>query len=98
MTKPTNDRLNRLRAVCIAMSLASHTACASAPPHDPVAAPPSTGSGTAVFRVMTLNVAHGARAPLPAALFRRATIERNLEDVSKLLRDVAPDVVALEEL
>jgi endonuclease/exonuclease/phosphatase family metal-dependent hydrolase len=88
-----------LAAAVLVASLATATGCAASPPGHPVAAPPSPGSRTpGAMRVMTLNVAHGARAPVPAVFFRRATIERNLRAIASLLRDTSPDVVALEEL
>jgi len=86
-------------AAVLAAMLASAVGCVAAPAGHPIVAPPSTGSGaTETFRVMTLNVAHGARAPVPAVFFRRATVERNLKAIASLLRSEAPDIVALEEL
>ncbi len=91
-----------LAAAILSAALAG---CASSPrgnprnARHPVVAPPSAGSRAPhTLRVMTLNVAHGARAPVPAVLFRRATIERNLSAIAALVRDTAPDILALEEL
>lgn len=96
MTTSTTRIAKPLTALTLAALL---SACAPSRPSVPIHAALSHGSGRPdVVRVMTLNVAHGARAPLPAALFRRATIERNLSDIARLVRDEEPDVVALEEL
>jgi endonuclease/exonuclease/phosphatase family metal-dependent hydrolase len=50
------------------------------------------------LRVMTLNCAHGARAPLPPVLVGRAAIARNLDAIGATIDDVHPDVVALQEI
>ena len=50
------------------------------------------------LRVMTLNVAHGSRNPMPAALLRRRTLVRNLEAIAALVRRAGADVVALQEI
>lgn len=50
------------------------------------------------LRVMTLNVAHGSRNPLPAALLRRRTLARNLDAIAGLVKRVGADVVALQEI
>jgi endonuclease/exonuclease/phosphatase family metal-dependent hydrolase len=47
---------------------------------------------------MTLNVAHGARRPWPAALLRTRTLARNLDAIAGLVRRVGADVVALQEI
>ncbi len=92
--------MSKLPRIVTATALAASLAgCASSPPRAPVHVTPALGSGMpGAIRVMTLNVAHGARAPVPAALFRRRTIEDNLSRIAALLRDERPDVVALEEL
>jgi endonuclease/exonuclease/phosphatase family metal-dependent hydrolase len=92
--------MHTLSNVLVAAALAaSLSGCASSPPGHPIVAAPADGSRAKdTMRVMTLNVAHGARAPVPAVFFRRATIERNLSAIASLLRDTEPDVVALEEL
>jgi endonuclease/exonuclease/phosphatase family metal-dependent hydrolase len=51
-----------------------------------------------MLRVMTLNVAHGSRNPLPAALLRQRTLARNLDAIAALVRRAAADVVALQEI
>jgi endonuclease/exonuclease/phosphatase family metal-dependent hydrolase len=51
-----------------------------------------------MIRVMTLNVAHGSRIPLPAALLRRRTLARNLDAIAELVARVGADVVALQEI
>jgi endonuclease/exonuclease/phosphatase family metal-dependent hydrolase len=51
-----------------------------------------------ILRVMTLNVAHGARRPWPAALVRKRTLTRNLNAIAELVRRTKPDVVALQEI
>lgn len=48
--------------------------------------------------MMTLNVAHGARNPLPAALLRQRTLVRNLDAIGALVRRAEADVVALQEI
>jgi endonuclease/exonuclease/phosphatase family metal-dependent hydrolase len=50
------------------------------------------------LRMMTLNVAHGSRNPLPAALLRRRTLARNLDAIAALVRRAEADVVALQEI
>jgi endonuclease/exonuclease/phosphatase family metal-dependent hydrolase len=50
------------------------------------------------LRVMTLNVAHGSRNPLPAALLRRRTLVRNLDAIADLVKRTRADVVALQEI
>ena len=50
------------------------------------------------LRVMTLNCAHGARAPLPPLFVGRAAIARNLDAIGAAIDDVHPDVVALQEI
>jgi endonuclease/exonuclease/phosphatase family metal-dependent hydrolase len=50
------------------------------------------------LRVMTLNCAHGARAPVPAALVGRAALVRNLDAIGSAIEKVQPDVVALQEI
>jgi endonuclease/exonuclease/phosphatase family metal-dependent hydrolase len=50
------------------------------------------------LRVMTINCAHGARAPLPPLFVGRATIARNLDAIGTAIDDVHPDVVALQEI
>jgi endonuclease/exonuclease/phosphatase family metal-dependent hydrolase len=52
----------------------------------------------ATLRVMTLNCAHGARAPLPARLVGRAALTRNLRAIGAAIDDLRPDVVALQEI
>jgi endonuclease/exonuclease/phosphatase family metal-dependent hydrolase len=47
---------------------------------------------------MTLNVAHGARRPWPAALLRTRTLERNLDAIAALVRRAGADVLALQEI
>ena len=54
--------------------------------------------GRDTLRVMTLNVAHGARRPWPAALVRQRTLARNLDAIAALVRRTAADVVALQEI
>lgn len=50
------------------------------------------------MRVMTLNVAHGARQPVPPTLLGPARVGRNLDAIVGALLDVRPDVVALQEI
>lgn len=50
------------------------------------------------LRVMTLNVAHGARRPWPAALVGKRTLARNLDAIAELVRRTEPDVVGLQEI
>lgn len=47
---------------------------------------------------MTLNVAHGCRNPLPAALLGRRTLERNLDAIARVVRRADAAVVALQEI
>lgn len=50
------------------------------------------------LRVMTLNVAHGSRNPLPAALLRERTLARNLDAIAALVRRAGAEIVALQEI
>lgn len=50
------------------------------------------------LRVMTLNVAHGARRPWPAALVGKRTLARNLDAIAELVRHSGSDVVGLQEI
>lgn len=50
------------------------------------------------MRVMTLNVAHGAKRPVPPKLLGEARLGKNLDAIAATLRDARPDVVALQEL
>jgi endonuclease/exonuclease/phosphatase family metal-dependent hydrolase len=50
------------------------------------------------MRVMTLNVAHGARRPVPPTLLGPARIGRYLDAIVGTLLDARPDVVALQEI
>ncbi len=50
------------------------------------------------LRVMTLNVAHGARRPWPAALVGKRTLARNLDAIAALVRKTEAEVVALQEI
>lgn len=49
------------------------------------------------LRLVSLNLAHGRRKSAHQALLKRGTAERNVGQVGKLLRQLAPDVVALQE-
>jgi endonuclease/exonuclease/phosphatase family metal-dependent hydrolase len=50
------------------------------------------------LRVMTLNCAHGARAPIPAVVVGKDAITRNVHAIAAAIDRVAPDVVALQEV
>lgn len=50
------------------------------------------------LRVMTINCAHGARAPVPPLFVGRAAIARNLDAIGAAIDGVRPDVVALQEI
>jgi endonuclease/exonuclease/phosphatase family metal-dependent hydrolase len=50
------------------------------------------------MRVMTLNVAHGARRPLPPPLLGRERIARNLDAIGASIAAARADVVALQEV
>jgi endonuclease/exonuclease/phosphatase family metal-dependent hydrolase len=50
------------------------------------------------LRVMTINCAHGARAPVPPLFVGRAAIARNLDAIGAAIDGVQPDVVALQEI
>ncbi|MCP4536755.1 MAG: hypothetical protein GY832_06380 [Chloroflexi bacterium] len=49
------------------------------------------------LRVMTLNVAHGRKDGLHQIFQSGSTIEANLKDVAAALRQIEPDIVALQE-
>jgi endonuclease/exonuclease/phosphatase family metal-dependent hydrolase len=51
-----------------------------------------------MLRLMTLNVAHGARRPIPPTLLGRAAIERNLAAIASAIVRARVDVVALQEI
>jgi len=57
----------------------------------------SVGGDGSSIRVMTLNLAHGRATARSQAGIARAEIERNLDRVARLVRDVGPDVVAIQE-
>jgi endonuclease/exonuclease/phosphatase family metal-dependent hydrolase len=50
------------------------------------------------LRVMTINCAHGARAPIPPIFVGRGAIARNLDAIGAAIDGVHPDVVALQEI
>lgn len=50
------------------------------------------------LRVLTLNVAHGRGVGFHQSLTRRRDVEKNLDDVARLIAAVEADVVALQEL
>ena len=49
------------------------------------------------MKFVTLNLAHGRKDAWHQALLRRATIQANLNEVARILRQEEPDVVALQE-
>ena len=49
------------------------------------------------FRLFSLNVAHGRRTKANQPFLRRETAKRNLEAIADTVRDLGPDVVALQE-
>jgi endonuclease/exonuclease/phosphatase family metal-dependent hydrolase len=49
------------------------------------------------LRVMTLNVAHGRKDGLHQVFQSSSTIKTNLEEVAAVLRQIEPDIVALQE-
>lgn len=56
--------------------------------------PPKRGQS---LRLVSLNLAHGRRVSAHQAFLKRATAEKNVGQVARLLRQLAPDVVALQE-
>lgn len=56
--------------------------------------PPKRGQA---LRMVSLNLAHGRRVSAHQAFLKRSTAERNVGQVARLLRQLAPDVVALQE-
>ena len=50
------------------------------------------------LRVMTLNVAHGRGTSFHQLLEHSAEIMKNLDSISKLLNQAAPDIVAFQEI
>ena len=50
------------------------------------------------LRIMTMNCARGARAPVPPAFFGRAAITRNIDAIATSIDALHPDVVALQEV
>jgi endonuclease/exonuclease/phosphatase family metal-dependent hydrolase len=50
------------------------------------------------MRAMTLNVAHGARRPVPPSLLGSRAIARNLDAIGASIAAARPDVVALQEV
>lgn len=50
------------------------------------------------LRVLTLNIAHGARSPFPAGLLPRSYLRSNVEAIARLLREQDADLVALQEV
>ena len=49
------------------------------------------------FRLFSLNVAHGRRTAANRPFLRRHTAQRNLDVIAETVRDLTPDVVALQE-
>jgi endonuclease/exonuclease/phosphatase family metal-dependent hydrolase len=47
---------------------------------------------------MTINCAHGARAPIPAVLVGRDAITRNVDAIAATIDGVHPDIVAVQEV
>lgn len=62
------------------------------PAHDQV--PPKPGSA---LRLFSLNVAHARRQVATKPFVRRRTARRNLRDIARTVRQLQPDVVALQE-
>lgn len=52
---------------------------------------------TSSVRLFSLNVAHGRRTATHQALLRESTTRRNVEEIAKVLKNVGPDLVALQE-
>ncbi|MHB8873198.1 MAG: endonuclease/exonuclease/phosphatase family protein [Myxococcaceae bacterium] len=50
-----------------------------------------------MLRVMTLNIVHATRVPLPPRLVWRTVVKRNLDRIAQLLGREEPDVLALQE-
>jgi endonuclease/exonuclease/phosphatase family metal-dependent hydrolase len=57
----------------------------------------SSSNGRSFLRVMTLNIAHGRKNGRHQFFRRTSTIKSNLDDISSVLREKQPDVVALQE-
>jgi endonuclease/exonuclease/phosphatase family metal-dependent hydrolase len=51
----------------------------------------------ATMKFVTLNLAHGRKDAWHQALLRRSTIQANLNEIARILRQEEPDVVALQE-
>ena len=83
--------------VCLAASCTLGGCAAPTNAATPVHAPAPHGSRGTTLRLMTLNVAHGAKAPVPPAFYRRTTIEKNLSDIARVVRAEEPDVLAMQE-
>lgn len=49
------------------------------------------------LKFVTLNLAHGRKDAWHQALLRRSTIQANLNEIARILRQEQPDVVALQE-
>jgi len=50
-----------------------------------------------MLRVMTLNIVHGTRVPLPAKLFGGTQVKRNLDRIAQVLAREEPQLLALQE-
>jgi endonuclease/exonuclease/phosphatase family metal-dependent hydrolase len=50
-----------------------------------------------MFKVISLNLAHGRRNAWHQALLRRAVIRANLDEVVRIIQQEQPDVIALQE-
>lgn len=48
-------------------------------------------------RLFSLNVAHGRRTAAHQALLRESTTRQNVSEIAKVVRNVSPDLVALQE-
>src|SRR5690349_2728281 len=79
-------------ALAAISAVALLSACGYAPPPAPLPRP--AGSG---FRVMSYNIVHGTRAPVPPFLVPRARVERTLGRIANVVNDESVDLVALQE-
>jgi len=79
------------QAVPVIVALLLVAGCASPDP------PASKAQSDKELTLLTLNIAHGRKDGRNQMLQRTATIRRNLDDITRLLAQTSPDLVALEE-
>ena len=66
-------------------------------PRHPTSMVPGRAPHQGNLKLVSINLAHGRKNAVNQLFLRRATIEKNLDDIAALLRELDADVVALQE-